>query len=201
MTITRRALKQRLERDKSVQDVIDRIVQGMEKIIDGHLLLIREFPNQDHPAREKRQVAVIWEDNDNYSDRTVKRAIWAMVLEAIIKKYPDWNLELWPNRTSGYLEIIISYRESPSKRRNNIKKMFESNGHKLASWHKGSTKCINPGCKLDFHLRPSNNPKTDDSASIFVGSNNLQDMCPCPYDEHKERTDRMKMMEERFKYT
>ena len=148
-------------------------IMALEKIIDGHLLMLKEFPDPDHPDINKNKVFIVFQGSmprpavQKVLKEKYKKAGWDLVFER------DW-------RTNGPL-LILFYKESLDKRKQNIQKRFEGYGHKLAPWEKEegestwSTRCVNKGCNLEFDLRQG-----DPRVSIFTGQLPVQRPVSCP---------------------
>ena len=176
MAISPKSLKRRLQGDVTSLMVSARIIDGLEKIIDGHLLLQREFPHQDHPSGRNTKVWVIFVPDEMYRERQESGAIWGTALTMLKERYPDWNLKLGTDWRSGGPWIILSRDESYPKRRRNIREMLEGSGHKLAPWRNWETRCQNPGCELEICMNSN-------SSTYHAGSQPVQGIIPCPCTE------------------
>ena len=167
MTIKRSDLKEILTNKSQETEIA-----AIEKIIDGNLLRLEEFPDPDHPDRTKNRVVVDF-------DGPIPTPEINAALKAKYKK-AGWNL-IFSIGNNGPC-IILSYKESLDKRKQNIRKRFENEdyGHKLAPWEKIEggdwfARCTNPRCRLEFFLN-----SRDPHAGIFVGELPIQGPVSCP---------------------
>jgi len=168
MTIKRSDLKEILTAASQETEIT-----AFEKIIDGNLLRLEEFPDPDHPDRNKNKVVVDL-------DGPIPTPETHTALEAKYKK-AGWNLAFSIGNNGPC--IIVSYKESSDKRKQNIRERFEDEdyGHNLALWEKiegGTwfTRCINPHCRLEFFLNPR-----EPRAGIFAGDFPIQGPVSCPH--------------------
>jgi len=167
MTIKRSDLKEILTNKSQETEIA-----AIEKIIDGNLLRLEEFPDPDHPDRNKNKVVI---DFDGPTPTPETHT-------ALVAKYKkaEWDLSFSIGNNGPCM--ILSYKESSDKRKQNIRERFEDEdyGHKLAPWEKierGTwfTRCTNPHCRLEFFLNPR-----DPHAGIFVGELPIQEPVSCP---------------------
>ncbi|UMX48026.1 MAG: hypothetical protein L7H18_00575 [Candidatus Nealsonbacteria bacterium DGGOD1a] len=155
----------------------DRLERGLEKIIDGHLLIQREFPNPDHPESSCKEVVVIFETN---------RGIPVAVQVKLVEKYQKagWQLKFGKDWRSGGPWVICNYLESDNRRMANTKKIMEGVGHRMSPWEKEQgghkCKCTELGCELEIFFRKDQRP---DQWIYWCGSSPVQRLLKCPCTE------------------
>lgn len=158
------------------EDFVQRMKKGLEKIIDGHLLIMHSFTYPDHPDMNRHRVYIDFEFNatpwlkDEFDE--VMKA-YAIAYESLREKYAKigWDMEI-RDTNNGRL-IALSYKLDTEGRKKSMEEIFGAKGHQLALWNDLETKCLNPDCELRISL-------CDTHASIAAGNRWLQWPAPCP---------------------
>jgi hypothetical protein len=157
----------------------DRLEEGLTRIINGTMMIQKEFPDPDHPESSCKQVTVIFETN---------LRIPAAVQSRIVKRYAQagWTLEFGEDWRSCGPWVICRYLESDDKRKENIIERVQGLGHEMSSWEKKDhgcyCRCVKPGCELEIFFRK--NQPVDQWTHWCKGSPVQKALkCPCTQDD------------------
>jgi len=151
---------------------------GLESIINGHLLLQSGSFDPEHPDINFRAVVVIFQKSP-YN----RKGIPESVKEELTAKYGElgWNIEFGQDWRSGGPWILCSIKNpgSAQERMARITAKFKKLGHDMSEWREEngrySCECGNDGCKLSIMFSVHQGV-----AFYYVGSLPMQDYQECP---------------------